>query len=105
MEALTHIPLELDLSTLMRRVHVAPDTDDAGVFASLVSRAREVAKPKGLFAEAFIAARGENTVEIDGITFTSRLLRQNLDRVERVFRMWPPAGGSWTRWSCRGAKC
>ena len=85
MEALTHIPFELDLLTLMRRVHVAPDADDAAAFASLVSRAREVARPKALFAEAFIAARGENTVQIDGITFTSRLLRQNLDRVERVF--------------------
>jgi hypothetical protein len=85
MEALTHIPLELDLPSLMRRVHVAPDTDDAAAFASLVSRAREVAKPKALFAETFIAARGERTVQIDGITFTSPLLRQNLDQVERVF--------------------
>jgi len=85
MEALTRIPPELDLPTLMQRVHVAPDTDDAVAFAGLVSRAREVAKPKALFAEAFIAARGEHTVQIDGISFTSRLLRQNLDRVERVF--------------------
>ncbi len=85
MEALTEIPFELDLPILMRRVHVAPDTEDAEAFAGLLSRAREVAKPKALFAVAFIAARGKNTVQIDGITFTSRLLRQNLGRVERVF--------------------
>jgi hypothetical protein len=85
MEALAHISLELELPALMRRVHVAPGTEDAAAFAALVSRAREVAKPKALFAEAFIAFKGENTVRIDGITFTSRLLRQNLDQVERVF--------------------
>jgi len=85
MEALAQIPLELDLPTLMRRVHVDPDTEDAAAFAGLVGRARAVARPKALFAEAFIAAKGENTVEIDGITFTSRLLRRNLDQVERVF--------------------
>jgi hypothetical protein len=85
MDALTCIPLVLDLPALMRRVHLAPDTEDAAAFASLVNRAREVAGPKALYAEAFIAAKGENTVEIDGITFTSRLLRRNLDRVERVF--------------------
>ena len=85
MEALTRIPPELDLPTLMRRVHVTPDTEDAEAFAHLLTRAREVARPKALFAEAFIAAKGERTIQIDGITFTSPLLRQNLDRVERVF--------------------
>ena len=79
MEALAQIPLELDLLTLMRRVHLAPDTEDAAAFAGLVGRARAVARPKALFAEAFIAAKGENTVEIDGITFTSRFLWRNLD--------------------------
>jgi hypothetical protein len=84
-QALTHIPLELDLPTLLRRVHLDPDTEDAEAFAGLVGRAREVARPKALFAEAFIADRGEDTIQIDGITFTSRLLRQNLDQVDRVF--------------------
>lgn len=85
MKALTSIPVELDAQALLQRVHVAPDTDDATTFEGLIGRARAVAKPKALYAEAFIDFRGEDTVRIDGITFTSRLLRRNLDRVERIF--------------------
>ena len=84
-EALTDIPVEFDLEALMGRVHVQPNTADAETFARLVDMAHEVARPKALRAESFVEARGEDTVRIDGVTFTSRMLRANLDRVERVF--------------------
>ena len=85
MEALTQIAPALDVAALLTRVHVAPDSDDAGAFAALVDQAREVARPKALYAEAFVEGRGDDTIRIDGITFTSRMLRRNLDAVERVF--------------------
>ena len=84
-EALTRIPFELDVPSLMKRVHVEPDTDDAAEFQELVSLARDVANPKALYAEAFIEAKGDDTVQIGGVTFTSRALRKNLDAAERVF--------------------
>ena len=85
MEALTQIAPALDVAALLTRVHVVPDSDDADAFAALVDQAREVARPKALYAEAFVEGRGEDTIRIDGITFTSRMLRRNLDAVERVF--------------------
>jgi hypothetical protein len=84
-EALTNIPFQLDVPSLMKRLRLAPDTDDARQFEQLVTQARDVAKPKALLAERFVEARGEDTVRIDGVTFTSRALRKNLDAVERVF--------------------
>jgi hypothetical protein len=51
----------------------------------LIDQAREVARPKALYAEAFVEGRGDDTIRIDGITFTSRMLRRKLDMVERVF--------------------
>ncbi len=84
-EALTGIPVDLDTDSLMKQVHVKPHSDDATAFELLVNRARDVAKPKALYAESFIETRGEDTVRIDGITFTSRMLRANLAKVERVF--------------------
>jgi len=84
-EALTRIPFELDSPALMKRVHVEPDTEDAAEFEELVNRARDVAKPKALYAESFVEAKGEDTIRIGGVTFTSRALRKNLDAVERVF--------------------
>ena len=41
--------------------------------------------PKAMYAECFIEAKGDDTVRIEGITFTSRTLRRSLDTVERVF--------------------
>ena len=84
-EALTSIPVDLDTESLLKRVHVKPHSDDASTFEQLVYRARDVAKPKVLLSESFVEARGEDTVRIDGITFTSPMLRANLDKVERVF--------------------
>jgi hypothetical protein len=85
MEVLTEIAAALDTAALLARVHVAPDSEDAAAFTALVDQARAVARPKALYAEAFVAGRGDDTIRIDGITFTSRMLRRKLDAVERVF--------------------
>jgi len=85
MEALTQITPTLDTPALLARVHVAPDSDDAGVFTALLDQAREVARPRALYTEAFVEGRGDDTVRIGGVTFTSRALRRKLDTLERVF--------------------
>ena len=85
METLTQIAPALDAVALLARVHVAPDSEDADAFTALVDQAREVARPKALYAEAFVEGRGDDTIRIDGITFTSRVLRRKLAGVERVF--------------------
>ena len=85
METLTQIAPALDTAGLMTRVHVAPDSEDSDAFTALVDQAREVARPKALYAEAFVEGRGDDTIRIDGITFTSRVLRRKLAGVERVF--------------------
>jgi hypothetical protein len=85
MEALTQIAPALDTAALLARVHVVPDSEDAAAFTALIDQAREVARPKALYAEAFVEGRSDDTIRIDGITFTSRMLRRKLDVVERVF--------------------
>ncbi len=85
METLARIPLALDTAALLARVHVAPDSEDATALMALIDQAREVARPKALYAEAFVDGRGDDTIRIEGITFTSRMLRRKLEAVERVF--------------------
>ena len=85
MEALTQIAPALDTATLLERLHVASESEDAAVFAALADRAREVARPKALYAEAFVEGRGDDTIRIADVTFTSRMLRRKLETVERVF--------------------
>ncbi len=85
MEILSDIPFELDAASIAKTVHVALDSPDGQTVSDLIEKAREVARPKALYREAFIDMKGPGTVIIDGITFASRMLRANLDRVERVF--------------------
>jgi len=85
LESITNIPFELDFKSLAKTAHLSIGTDDAKEFEGVVNEARHIAKPKALYKECFIMAKGESTVTIDNVTFTSRVLRMNLDKVERVF--------------------
>ncbi|HOV62618.1 MAG TPA: vitamin B12 dependent-methionine synthase activation domain-containing protein [Spirochaetia bacterium] len=42
-------------------------------------------KPKAVYDELFVEDLGENTVTIGGVTFTSAMLRKNLEGIHRVF--------------------
>jgi len=85
MEVLTNIAFEIDVRPMLETVRVPVGSEDAKEFEALVNEARAVARPKAVYKEAYVEAKGEDTVTIDGVTFTSRVLRANLGRAERVF--------------------
>lgn len=85
MEVLIDIPFELNVVSILKTVHVESDSLDGQTVRELIDQARQIAKPKALYREAFIEAKGDETVTIDTVTFTSRMLRSNLDGVARVF--------------------
>ncbi len=85
MRCLTDIPFELHAAELMPRARVDPQGEDAAAFTALVDRARAVARPKALYREVFVDEKGIDTIRLDSATFTSRMLRANLDAAERVF--------------------
>jgi len=92
MDVLTDIPFALHLGELMTRLHITPDTHDAAKLSDLVDRARVVSRPKAVCKESYIHSRGDDTVTIDDVTFTSRALRNNLDSAERAFPMIATCG-------------
>jgi hypothetical protein len=85
LKILDKIPFEPDQERLMEAVRIEPGSEDAAGFEKLLSQAVEVAAPKAIFNECFIGQKTTNAVEIGGATFTSTVLRKNLDEVERVF--------------------
>jgi hypothetical protein len=85
MEVLTQIPFELDAAAILKTVHIEPDSSDGRTVGHLIDLARRMARPKALYKEAFINAKEPDTVTIEGTTFTSRILRANLEPVQRVF--------------------
>jgi len=85
MKTLIDIPFELDVVSIAKTVHIEPDSPDGRTLRELIEKARQIAQPKAMYREAFIDGKGTDTVTVEGLTFTSRMLRANLEPVERVF--------------------
>jgi len=85
MPVLTDIPFSLDTNSLMARLRVAPESGDARALDELVRLAERIGNPKAVYREGFIEAGDSDTIRVDGVTFTSRMLSRNLSSVERVF--------------------
>jgi len=82
---LRDIPVSFDLAALLQHAHVEAESEDAQTFAGLVELAGATARPKAIFAELFIDGKGEDTIEVGAVTFTSRMLKRNLEGIERIF--------------------
>ena len=85
MTILDKIAFTPDPEGLLQQLHVRAESGLAVEILALLDRAAPIARPKAVFDEAFIDARGEDTVTIAGVTFTSHVLSENLAEVERVF--------------------
>ena len=85
MKVLDTIPFQLELKNVMRQLRLDTKMGDSGDVRELVGIAESLIQAKALYEVSYIGQRGEDTVEVNGVTFTSRVLRVNLDKVERVF--------------------
>jgi len=85
MEALSNIPIELDLATFLQKVRVEPGSEDANAVAGLFNSARAAANPKAIYDIHYVGERTADTVSVGDVVFTSRVLRVNLDTAHRVF--------------------
>jgi hypothetical protein len=84
MEILNNIPVQLPLGEVRRQLHLDKD-DRWEEVKTLLEVARPLITPKAAYRISYIDQKLENTVDIDGVRFTSRVLRKNLEEVERVF--------------------
>jgi len=85
MEVLKKIPFALDLDALLSKVRVDKDSEDAADLRALADVAVRAARPKAIYKLAYVRDEGEDRIAVDAAVFTSRVLRANLDGVERVF--------------------
>lgn len=85
MEVFNDIVVQLDMDTLLARLRIDKESEDAKDVQHLIETVAPVVKPKAIYEVSYIQYRGCDTVAIGGVTFTSRVLRVNLDKIERVF--------------------
>jgi hypothetical protein len=85
-EVLNSIPIELRLEAVIKRMRLRNRSDNIlGHIREMLDIARPIAKPKAVFDVAYIENKNGDSMEIGGVKFNSRVLRINLDKVERVF--------------------
>ncbi len=92
METIDPIPFALDPAALAGRLHYDPSRPDAVDFDGLLAQARGLIRLRGVYEVSYTGAKGEDTVEIGGVVFHSRILRKNLDQARKVFPFIITAG-------------
>jgi hypothetical protein len=95
---LDSIPFEFELAELHKRLHIKPGSASAAELEHLLETACRLARPRVVYLAAYITGRGEDWVEIEGMRFTSRVLRVNLEPVHRVFPYLVTCGSELQTW-------
>ena len=86
MEVFNSIPVDLEPSKVLKFIRMRDSNQQIErMVQELVEVTRSIAKPKVVYKVSYVDDRDGDTVTIDGVKFTSRVLRINLDQVERVF--------------------
>ena len=79
------IPVRLDIEEAKAQLRWKDRPGAPIDFSELVREAESLLKPEAAFKVAYIEKPEEDVVRIEGVSFSSRVLRRNLDDVERVF--------------------
>lgn len=84
MELLENIGVQLNAENVLEQLHLSKEKylDDV---QELVDIAHLIINPKIAYKISYVNRRNGDEVDIDGVRFTSRVLRVNLSKIERVF--------------------
>ena len=96
---LDDIPFEPNISALTKHLRIKPGSSYVDELQSLVDDAKSLAKPKAMYRAAYIDSKNDNTVVIDGVTFTSRVLSVNFAQTHRVFAYVATCGAELGTWA------
>ncbi len=93
------LPFHVELAPLRQALRIREGSSAEQDLARLVDAAVAVARPRAIYRLAFIDAREDEAVVLEGIRFTSRVLRVNLDAINRVFAYVGTSGRELEAWA------
>ncbi len=96
---LDNIPFQIDRDCLLRELRIQDQAGYSKRAAELARQAEAIARPRGLYRVAYVESRQPDSVVIEGVTLTSRVLRVNLDDAHRVFPFVTTCGRELYEWS------
>jgi hypothetical protein len=87
------IPPRVEEGAFRRALCFSDDEQGRAAASEILAAALPLLEPRAYFRDSFVDSRGDGAVIIDGRTFRSRVLRSNLESVERVFPYVLTMGG------------
>jgi hypothetical protein len=99
MVILDQIPFEPDLPFLINKLRIRAGSPAEADLNILAAEARTVARPKAMYMEAQVDARGEAYVVLSGTRFNSRILAVNLEKAGQVYPFLATCGIELEEWS------
>ncbi len=93
MPVLNDISPRVEERAFRRALRFADDEQGRAAASDILSAAIPLLEPRVYFRDSFVDERSDGTVTIDGRTFHSRVLRSNLESIERVFPYVLTMGG------------
>jgi hypothetical protein len=92
MEIFDSIPVSLDREAVAARIHYDPARAADFDFDRLLADAGALIRLRAVAETSFVGEKGEDTVEVAGVTFRSIILRRNLEKAQKVFPFIMTAG-------------
>ena len=92
MEILENIRVSLNLEVVSRKLHMKRESD-LRKLRHLVDTVQQLIEPKAAYNVCYVDEKLEDGVIAAGLRLSSRVLRKNLDRVERFFPYVITLGG------------
>ena len=93
MPVFNDIPLRVEEDVFRRALRFSDDEQGRAAASEIIAAALPLLEPRAYFRDSFVDGRGDGSVTINGRTFRSRVLRANLESVERVFPYVLTMGG------------
>jgi hypothetical protein len=86
MEVLDNIPARWELTDVVKKLRIRHMNDDfKNTIRELSEMVRPIARPKAVFDVCRVDNKQGDSLDIGGVTFTSHVLRVNLEKLDRVF--------------------
>jgi hypothetical protein len=92
-------PFHASVHYLRDTFEIRPGSSQAADLDALVREAESIASPKALFKEASIDSRDDESITVDGVKLTSRVLRVNVAGLEQVYPFVATCGLELEEWS------
>lgn len=94
-----NFPCEIDREQLLKNLHIKPDTHFVEEVDRLIAQAKEIGKPKATYKVAYVESKGDDYAVVEGIKFTSRVLRVNLEEAYKIVPYVVTCGTELEEWA------